>query len=378
MRVVIASRIFAPEPAAAAFRLAALARELVARGHEVEVLTTRFEGARSEHSDGLRVRRAPVMRDRSGAVRGYLPYASFDVPLFWRILAVRRADVYVVEPPPTTGLVVAAVTALLRRPFVYYAADVLADAAASADSPSAVVRAVRWMERTVWRRARTVLSVSPGVTARLRALGAPARTVVEVGNGIDTLAFTGDGDAVQAASPFALYAGTASEVHGAVVFVDAMAQVEGMRLVFLGSGVEIDDLRRRADAVAPGRVEFLPTVEPREVARWLRAATVALASVRPEGGYQFAFPTKLYAAAACGTPLLFSGAGPGSVFARDAPLGRSVPHDADAVADGLRRALENSATSTARREQAEWAAARVSLTVVAQRAARAVEGSVPV
>ena len=46
MRVVIASRIFAPEPAAAAFRLAALAEALSERGAEVTVLTTRAMAGR--------------------------------------------------------------------------------------------------------------------------------------------------------------------------------------------------------------------------------------------------------------------------------------------------------------------------------------------
>ena len=380
MRVVIASRIFAPEPAAASFRLAALAAALADDGHEVEVLTARLPRGWSGDATTdarLRVRRARVLRDRSGAVRGYLPYLSFDLPLFWRLLVVPRADVYVVEPPPTTGLAVATATALRRRPFVYYAADVLADAAASAGSPGLVVRVVRWMERTVWRRAATVLSVSPSVTARLAELGAPSGAVVEVGNGIDTSVFTPDGPAVDAEPPFALYAGTTSEVHGAGVFVEAIALVPGLRLVFLGSGVERDALRRRADEVAPGGVDFYPTVLPDDVARWLRGTAMALASVKPDGGYQFAFPTKLYAAAAAGAPLLFAGGGPGAEFAVDAPLGHVAPHEPTAVAEALREILAAPATRVGRQQQADWAASRVALDAVADRAAAAVLAAAP-
>ena len=42
MRTLIATRAFAPEPAAAAWRQAALATALAEAGHEVEVLTTRL------------------------------------------------------------------------------------------------------------------------------------------------------------------------------------------------------------------------------------------------------------------------------------------------------------------------------------------------
>lgn len=379
MRVTIASRIFAPEPAAASFRLAALAAALADAGHDVTVLTSRLPRRGTAAAGGeagadarLTIRRAPVLRDRSGAVRGYVPYLSFDIPLFFRLLVARRSAAIVVEPPPTTGLAAAAAAWLRRTPIVYYAADVLADAAASAGSPAAVVRVVRWMERTVWRRAAAVLSVSSSVTARLGELGVPADRIVEVGNGIDTTVFAPDGATAEAEPGYALYAGTASEVHGAGVFVEAVAVVPEARLVFMGGGVEVDALRRRAEEVAPGRVEFRPTAPPAEVARWLRGAAVALASVKPDGGYQFAFPTKLYAAAAAGTPLLFSGEGPGADFARDAPLGNAAPHDPATVADALRALLSAPATVDERHAQAEWARARVDLAAVARRAADAI------
>ncbi|MEN9620943.1 MAG: hypothetical protein RL499_1136 [Actinomycetota bacterium] len=376
MRVIVASRIFAPEPAAASFRLAALAGELAARGHEVEVLTSRSPaGVTGATPEGVRVRRARVLRDRTGAVRGYVPYLSFDIPLFFRLLWGRRADVYVVEPPPTTGLSALAATALVRRPFVYYSADILADAAASAGSPGPVVSVVRWMERTVRARAARVLSVSATVTARLIELGVSAARIDEVGNGIDTSVFTPEGPTRAADVPYALYAGTASEVHGAGVFVEAIAAVSELQLVFLGSGSEVEQLRERAELIAPGRVQFYPTVAPAEVAQWLRGAAVALASVKPDGGYQFAFPTKMYAAAACGTPILFSGEGPGSQFATEAPLGTAVPHDADAVADHLHTIAATPATAGQRAHQATWALSAVSLSGVADRAADAVESA---
>ncbi|MGV3734083.1 MAG: glycosyltransferase [Microcella sp.] len=374
MRVTIASRIFAPEPAAASFRLAALAAALADAGHDVTVLTSRLPRGMVEAAPDapLTIRRAPVLRDRTGAVRGYVPYLSFDIPLFFRLLTARRSAAIVVEPPPTTGLAAVAAAGLRRTHVVYYAADVLADAAASVGSPAPVVRVVRWMERTVWRRAAAVLSVSPSVTARLRELGVPAARIVEVGNGIDTSVFAPDGPTAEAEPGYALYAGTASEVHGAGVFVEAAALVPQARLVFMGGGVELEALRRRADAVAPGRVTFLPTAAPEVVARWLRGAAVALASVKPDGGYQFAFPTKLYAAAAAGAPLLFSGDGPGAAFAQDAPLGRAAPHDPVPVADALRTVLSAPATVAERHAQAEWARAHVDLAAVAGRAADAI------
>ncbi|NHF63899.1 glycosyltransferase family 4 protein [Microcella pacifica] len=376
MRILIASRLFLPEPAVAATRLGALARELAARGHEVEVLTSRPpRGSIVEDEPGVRVRRWPVLRNRQGAVRGYVQYLSFDVPLLARLLLARRADVVVVEPPPTTGTVVRWASRLRRTPYVYYAADILSDAAAHAGTSRTVVGVVRRLERAAVRGAARVLSVSTDFTERLLALGAQTDSIAEVGNGADTRIYTPDGPAVKAA-PYALYAGTASEVHGAAVFVDALEHVDGLRLVYLGSGTDHAALREAGERRAPGRVDVLPTVAPAEAARWLRGATVALASARPASGdaaaYRF-FPAKLHAAAACGTPILYAGEGSGAVFAEDAPLGTAVPYDPRAVGAALQRALDAPATPEQRAAFAAWARKRVSLAAVAGRAADAVE-----
>ncbi|MER3388725.1 MAG: glycosyltransferase [Microcella sp.] len=380
MRILIASRLFLPEPAVAATRLGALARELAARGHQVEVLTSRPpRGTVVEEEPGVLVRRWPVLRNRQGAVRGYLPYLSFDIPLLGRLLAA-RADIVVVEPPPTTGTVVRWLCRLGRVPYVYYAADILSDAAEHAGTHRAVVAVVRRLERAAARKAARVLSVSTDFTERLEALGVPTDRIALVGNGADTRVYTADDPTVEPAvadaAPYALYAGTASEVHGAAVFVDALEHVDGLRLVYLGSGTDYAALRAAGERQAPGRVDVLPTVAPAEAARWLRGATVALASARPASGdaaaYRF-FPAKLHAAAACGTPILYAGEGSGATFAEDAPLGTAVPYDPRAVGAALQRALDHPATHEQRAAFAAWARERVSLAAVASRAADAIE-----
>lgn len=233
VRVLLVSRIFAPEPAAASFRLRALTDALDDAGARVTVLTTTtsraMAGTPDGTRDGVRVRRWPVLRDSAGYVRGYVQYMSFDVPVFFRVLFARGVDVVVNEPPPTTGFMVRLACALRRTPYVYYVCDILGDAVGATSAPGLVVRAVRAIEGWAWRGARALLSVSGGVTRRLAELGVRG-SVHEVGNGIDTEAFSASGDAVVlpsgdgagaddgAGAPFFVYAGTASEVHGAGIF----------------------------------------------------------------------------------------------------------------------------------------------------------------
>lgn len=380
MRVAIASRIFAPEPAAASLRLAALAEALVDRGAEVSVLTV--VSPRQEPDDATRqyrIRRFPVLRDKNGYVRGYLQYLSFDVPLFFRILLGRRQSVYAVEPPPTTGFAVRVALAIRRTPYVYYAADLWSDAAEATDVPGLVLRGVRSIERAAIEGAARVLTVNDRMGERAAQIAPRARLVV-VGNGADTRAFSAHGDAVEEGR-YLIYAGTASEWQGAGIFIAAFAQiareVPDLRLVFIGQGSDWDSLRRQASEIAePERVIFLDSLPPAEAARWMRGAVASVASLRPDAGYSVAFPTKIYASWACGTPVVFAGEGQVNDFIRDnaarAALGVACSYDVDEVAEAFRHAVSRSRTEAERLGLGAWASSNVSLQSVARKAADAV------
>lgn len=383
MRIAIASRIFEPEPSAASFRLDALANGFSAAGNDVRVLTVRPTTANSQpgvdrYGDAERaytVTRFPVLRDRSGYVRGYLQYLSFDVPLFFRILFGRKQDALIVEPPPTTVFFATLAAKIRRIPVFAYAADVWSDASESTGAPDAVVKVVRWFERFAWNSARGVFSVNDGVTERVREI-APRAIVQTVGNGINTETFTREGFVPTAAqqlaaeAPYAIYTGTASEWQGAEVFVQAVAELrkrgEDLRLVFLGQGTALTELKNTA-AELNVPVEFYDPVPPEQAAAWLRGAALSVASIRPGAGYDFAYPTKIFAAWACGTPVVYAGPGPARAQLSARPeLGMGVDHEVNAVADALSSVMRMKASSSEAIES--WAQDNVSLTGVARRA----------
>ncbi|WP_417508303.1 glycosyltransferase family 4 protein [Microbacterium sp.] len=389
-RVAIASRIFEPEPSAASFRLQALASALVTSEHDTTVLTVkppRRLAVRSHDAQRpYRVKRFPVLRDRTGYVRGYVQYLSFDVPLFARILFGPRYDAIVVEPPPTTAFFVRIAAALRRVPYVYYAADIWSDAAAQTGSPRWIIRLVRGLEKFALRGASAVLSVSEGVTRRLKQLDMSSRATT-IGNGIDVTAFgrgTFLSESPEPAATF-VYAGTASEWHGAEVFIDALPEVlrahPEARILYIGGGSEREALRSRAAELGVTEaVSFEDVRPPSELGPELRRACAALASVRPGSGYDFAFPTKLYSGAACGAPLIYAGIGPAVDFVRTEvdgrALGEAVPADASSVATAMIETAGAAFDPGRRQAVANWAATHVSLDAVAIRAVQTVESVV--
>lgn len=364
-RATIATRVFTPEGSAAAYRLGALAHALDKAGFATTVLTTRPPEAVAKTAN---IRRWPVLRDRSGAVRGYLQYASFDIPLFFRLLFGPRADVVIVEPPPTTGVVTRLACALRRIPYIYYSADVSSTAAEGIGVSPFVVRILRAVESWVLRGARRVLTVSPEVADELVRLGSPRDRIVVVGTGIDTEAFGLAGTVAGDGVPYFVYGGTVSEIQGAGVFVDAFALVAAQhptaRLKYFGGGVEFEQLRQRA--ATADRVDVHATVGANELAPWIRGAVAGLASVRPQRGYDFAFATKALVSLSCGTPVIYAGVGPLAEVVKAEKLGWAVDWDARAVAGAMTEALK---TPTVNRVAlSRWIDENYSLDAVADRA----------
>lgn len=373
MLVTLATRTFTPEPTAAALRLGALARALAAGGDRVRVLTSRLApsvardarqsaGSDADPGEGaglVEVRRAPVLRDRTGAVRGYVSYMSFDLPLLVRLLTGPRPGVVVSEPPPTTGAAVRIACAARRVPYVYYCADIVSDAAALAGVPSIVVRTVAGLESFALRGARRVIAVSDGVARRARDLGARDVAVVPNGVRVPDAVVTGTPEGFPTCDgPVFVYAGTVAQWLAPEVFVDAFERVRARlgdaRLVFVGQGSGWEALAERSRGVAG--VDMIPAVSAEEADRWMARATATLASLRP-GGYDYAYPTKILASLAQGTPVIYAGPGQAARDIAEGELGVACNLDADAVAE----AMVGLASGTAAWVGAEGARAWVSV-----------------
>lgn len=376
-KVLLATRLYPPEVGAAAFRLGALTDGLNEAGAEVSVLTTRPPASAGALPRAAEVKRWPVLRDSGGNVRGYVQYLSFDLPLFFRLLAA-RADIVVSEPPPTTGLMVALSSWLRRRPYVYYAADIWTDALTATSAPATVVRIMGLIEGVALRRAVKVIAISQGVADQMRQFAVDPQRIVVVGNGVDTATFSPDGATADPGYRYFVYTGTMSEWQGAEIFIDAMSEVlqrfPDVRLHFFGQGSAEAALKEKAAGVARDRIVFGGVIPPAEAAVWIRGATASLVSIVPDQGYDFAKPTKIYAAAACGTPVVYAGKGESARMVADGGLGRPSAFSPVDVAAAMVRLLEE--PDQGRATRSAWVEANASLRTSGRRAAAEVLGSI--
>ncbi|MDO4241600.1 MAG: glycosyltransferase [Microbacteriaceae bacterium] len=379
MRIIIVSRIYRPEPAAASLFLGAVSDNLVARGHDVRVLTVKPpHDLRRQKVGRETVSEFPVLRDKSGYVRGYLQYMSFDIPLFFRLLFAKRADVVLVEPPPTTGVMVRLVCAIRRIPYVYDAADIWSDAVAQVTSNKLVPRVLRAIEKFALRGAKSFVTISQGVVERLAVL-APGKPVKVTGFGANTEDFNYKETATDQVF---VYPGTYSEVHGAAILVPAFAQVvtafPTARLRFIGNGSERETIEMATQKLGISKsVDFIDPVLPHELNEHLTSATASLATLLPDNGYEYAFTSKIYSSMAAGCPIIFAGPGPTGDFIREnsseAPIGVETEYAADKIAAAMIQFLRKPHSAAERQRLASWTAENHSMQAVASRVADELE-----
>ncbi|MGB3414212.1 MAG: glycosyltransferase [Microbacteriaceae bacterium] len=339
------------------------------------VFTSSSIGAK--RSTGL-IRRFPVKRNKSGAVRGYFSYLSFDIPLLFRLLFRKSADIYVSEGPPTTGVVTKIVASLKRKHFVFYAADLMSAAAQGTGVTGPVVSFLKVLEKFCFTGKRTsVLASTSEITAAIQQVAFQKAKVHEVGTGIDTAIFKPEGESVEETGhPYFIYAGTASEVHGAVLFAEVFEKISiqypDWKLYMFVQGTEEDQLHKIAARCAS--LEIRSLLSPEEIARWYRGAAFGLASVKPGAGYDFAFATKALAMLATGLPVIYAGVGPIGEVIQQNNFGKSVAWQAAALKDAFAKAMTEPRLGLDERAiMAKWTESNFSQRAVAQKSVLAIE-----
>jgi glycosyltransferase involved in cell wall biosynthesis len=138
--------------------------------------------------------------------------------------------------------------------------------------------------------------------------------------------------------PTALFAGRLVAWKGSGLAVDAIARLDGWRLLVVGVGPEESRLRARVAAAGlADRVVFLGQVERAELLRMMRdeADVFLFPSLHEEGGWVVG------EALACGLPVVcIDRGGPPAVGGRGVPLG-SAPVTADRLGRAVREVLDD-------------------------------------
>lgn len=102
-------------------------------------------------------------------------------------------------------------------------------------------------------------------------------------------------------------------------------------------------------------------------------AVSALVSIKPDLGYDFAKPTKVYSALATGTPVIYAGPGPLRTPIASEKLGMVVEYDVEEVAHAMIDTLESEPAPNEKKRRHDWVEANHSLTKTGREALTAIK-----
>lgn len=389
MRIGLLTQWYDPEPGPAALP-GTLARGLVARGHQVSVLTGfpnyptgrlpqgwRMSRVRRQVEDGVSVTRVALYPSHDGStVRRMANYGSFGASaLVNGLSALRGADaVWVNYSPITVAPAMLAARHGLGVPMVCHVADLWPDtltAGGFAPAHPVLGRVVdgaldAWCD-AMYSASELVTYIAPGVHDVLRRRGVPESKLAYAPMWAEESTFSPaddvtarDGMAWRAALGIGddeivvLYAGALGHAQGLRTLVDAAGAVDDprLRVVIVGSGTAEDELRSRAEPLGH-RVLFPGRVPQSQMPVLMAAADVCFVGLSTTPLSRITMPSKTQATLASGKALLVAADGDVQQATRDSGAGWAVDSgDVRGLTDAMRAVCQSGRRGLAERGRA--------------------------
>jgi lipopolysaccharide/colanic/teichoic acid biosynthesis glycosyltransferase/glycosyltransferase involved in cell wall biosynthesis len=365
MKILILTQWFEPE---STFKGLLFAKELAARGHEVQVLTgypnypggVLYPGYRirpwmRETLDGIDVLRVALYpsHDNSGLHRAF-NYLSFSLSaaVFGTAL-IRKPDViYVYHPPITVGLAAAVIGIFRRTPFVYDIQDLWPDTVAASGMMTnrAALGLLGWACKFVYRRANHITVLSPGFKETLVNRGVPPEKVDVIYNWCDEASMAPhDGPRMQLAETgrfCILFAGMMGRAQGIESVLNA-AQIcrttaPSAEFIFIGGGVDRSRLESMAGQMELSNVRFLPLQPMSAMGNILADADALLVHLKDDPLFRITIPSKTQAYLVAGKPIIMGVRGDAADLVRRSNSGVFCePGNPQSIADAVKELVDS-------------------------------------
>ena len=344
-------------------RHAEFARQLVARGHRVTVITSPISylsGQPQSSTNDRSLEGLTILRTRSyrvlhrSFVHRLFNFFSFTLSAIFLGLRVRDVDLVWGTSPPLFQALSAWLLARLKRvPFLFEVRDLwpaFAVAVGVLRNPL-LISASEWLERFLYRYADQILINSPGFREHIAARGAGLIELLP--NGADASMFDPDARAEEfhrlhnlQDNFVVLYAGAHSLSNDLGIVLQAarlLKKETEITILLLGDGKDKPALMQQAAELQLSNLHFLDPLPKVEMSQALAAADACLAILKPIELYTTVYPNKVFDYMAAGRPVLLAIDGVIREVVEEAGAGLFVP-PGDPVA--LAEAIRNMANDT--------------------------------
>ena len=372
MHILFLSNYFPPEVNAPATRLHEHARQWVADGHAVDVLTSvpnfpegevydGYENRLTEETrDGIRATRVPMYASSNEGVIGrVLSYLSFMLSACWYAGRVPTPDVVVATSPQFFAALAGFWVSWTKGvPFVLEIRDLWPESvvAVGAMDRNLVIRFFEWIERVLYREADHIVVVTDAFKDAIAEKGIARDKISVIKNGIETDWWERPLDEERLATLrrehdlqgkfVASYIGTIGMAHRADVLLEAAQRCEDPDIVFMvvGTGAKRDELAARQEEEQLDNFRLVDKV-PKETVPYLLALTdTGVVHLRDNPLFETVIPSKIFEAMATRTPIVLGVRGEARQIVEEAGAGIPIPpEDPEALVEAVRRLKEHPA-----------------------------------
>jgi glycosyltransferase involved in cell wall biosynthesis len=370
VHILFLSNYFPPEVNAPATRLHEHARQWVADGHTVDVLTSVpnfpegevYEGYENrlteEERDGIRVTRVPMyISPNEGVIQRVLSYLSFMLSACWYAGRLPTPDVLVATSPQFFAALAGYVVAWRKDvPFVLEIRDLWPESivAVGAMSRNVIIRFLEWVERVLYRKAEHIVVVTDSFEEAIAEKDIARNKISVIKNGIETAWWDEPLDEERLAELqhehalegkfVASYIGTIGMAHRADILLEAARRCDDPDIVFMvvGTGAKKDELAARQAELELDNFRLVDKVPKEQVPYLLALSGTSVVHLRDDPLFETVIPSKIFEAMATGTPIVLGVRGESQRIVETAEAGLPIPpEDPDALAEAVRHLEEH-------------------------------------
>ncbi len=333
MRILVYSYNYYPEPIGIAPLMTELAEGLVARGHQVRVVTAMpnyperkiypgYEGKlyKSEYRNGVEIERCFVaIRPKPGLLCRALLEGSFSVLSVIKAISGWRPDVILSTSPSLTACLPVAITKVFHRcPSVLSLQDILPEAAIQTGllSNPLAIKVFEQLEKFAYASATKIGVITPSFSTNLLKKAVPAQKIECISNWVDTGFITPmrkeDNNFRRAyglgGKFVVLYSGNIAQTQGVRTIIRAAAQMQSnpdIAFVIVGEKSQLQELDQLRIELGVDNLLLLPFVSRQDLPEMLAAADVSLV-MQKKNVVGFNMPSKIQVIMASGRPIIAS------------------------------------------------------------------------
>ncbi|MEO1589999.1 MAG: glycosyltransferase family 4 protein [Cyanobacteria bacterium J06632_22] len=333
MRILVYSYNYHPEPIGIAPLMTELAEGLVARGHDVRVVTAmpnyperkiypdyRGKLFAEEERNGVRIQRCFVaIRPNPGLVTRVLLDGSFSLLSLFQALKGWRPDVILSTSPSLPASVpVAVVKTLFSCPVVLSLQDILPEAAVQTGliTNKVAIRAFELLEKFAYASVDRIAVITPSFAENLLNKGVFSKKMQCISNWVDVNFIRPqsktDNDFRNKHNLqdkfVVLYSGNIARTQGVRTIVRAAEQLKtqpNIQFVIVGEERQLADLDQLKQELGVTNLTLLPFAPRKELPDMLAAADVSLI-MQKKNVVGFNMPSKTMVLMASGRPIIAS------------------------------------------------------------------------